>query len=79
MNIGLVMCLFMGGLFLLLAVLFTLLGARGSMLVSGFNTLPKAERACYDHKRLAADHRNLFWIWAAVMAAGALFCWIFSP
>ena len=37
MNIGAVMCSLLGGLFLLMGLLFTLLGDRAAMLISGFN------------------------------------------
>ena len=40
MNIGFISCSLLGGLFLLLWLLFTLLGDRAAMLISGFNTLP---------------------------------------
>ena len=71
MNIGFISCSLLGGLFLLLWLLFTLLGDRVAMLISGFNTLPPEKRAQYDVSRMCRDQRGAFLLWAAVLAAGA--------
>lgn len=47
-------------LFLLLALLFAVLGEKGAMLVSGFNTMPKDKREQYGKVRISKDQRNLF-------------------
>ena len=71
MNIGFISCSLLGGLFLLLWLLFTLLGDRAALLISGFNTLPPEKRAQYDISRMCRDQRGAFLLWAAVLAAGA--------
>lgn len=71
MNIGFISCSLLGGLFLLLWLLFTLLGDRAALLISGFNTLPPEKRAQYDVSRMCRDQRGAFLLWAAVLAAGA--------
>ena len=49
MNIGFISCSLLGGLFLLLWLLFTLLGDRAAMLISGFNTLPPEKRLTWSN------------------------------
>lgn len=71
MNIGAVMCSLLGGLFLLMCLLFAALKEKAAMLISGFNTLPREKRALYDTARMSRDQRNSFLLWAAVLAAGA--------
>lgn len=71
MNIGAITCSLLGGLFLLLWLLFAALGERAALLISGFNTLPPEKRAQYDVSRMCRDQRNAFLLWAAVLAAGA--------
>lgn len=71
MNIGFISCSLLGGLFLLLWLLFTLLGDRAALLISGFNTLPPEKRAQYDVSRMCRDQCGAFLLWAAVLAAGA--------
>lgn len=72
MNIGCIVCSIIGMLFLLFAVLFTVLGEKAAILISGFNTIPKAERELYDKGRLSRDQRNAFLIWALILGAGAI-------
>jgi hypothetical protein len=57
---------------LLFALLFTILKERGAMLVSGFNTMPKEERALYDIAKISKDQRNAFLIWAGIFGVGAV-------
>ena len=40
--------------------------------LSGFHWLPEEERARYDRKRMAADCRNDFLLWGAILFLGAL-------
>ncbi len=58
-------------LFLLFALLFTLLGEKSANLISGFNMFTKEEREQYDQKRIVTDTRNSFLLWAGILAAGA--------
>jgi hypothetical protein len=59
-------------LFLLFALLFTLLKEKAAMLISGFNTLPQNERALYDAAKLSRDQRNAFLLWALIFGVGAV-------
>lgn len=72
MNILAVCCLMLGTLFLVFGVVFALLKEKGAMLISGFNTIPKAEREKYDKKKMSLDMRNLMLLYALVMFAGAV-------
>lgn len=72
MNIGFYTCVAFLIIFVLMAGIFSILGEKGAMLISGFNTLPKEKRELYDKKRMSRDQRNMFLIWAAIMAAGAV-------
>lgn len=72
MNVGLWGCAVMAALFFALAGAFSLLGERGAMWVSGFNSLPAEERARYDQARIVRDIRNDCLAWGAVTAAGAI-------
>ncbi|UZP68963.1 DUF3784 domain-containing protein [Desulfovibrio mangrovi] len=72
MNIGTITCLAMAAPLAVCAILFTLLGEKSSMLISGFNTLSKEERAQYDRKALCKDVRNRLFLWTALLTAGAL-------
>lgn len=75
--IGFHMCMVMAALFLLMGLLFALAGERAADWLSGFNFLPKEERAKYDRKRMSADQRNAFFLWGGIMLLGAAGCrWI---
>lgn len=72
MNTGVLVCLIMGVPFAIFGILFALLKGKATMLISGFNTLPKEERDKYDKERLSMDRRNAFFIWAMIFAIGAI-------
>lgn len=72
MNPGIIFCLFMIALFGVMSVLFTVLGEKGAMLISGFNTLPQEVREQYDRKRMSMDQRNSFLIWTVIFIIGAV-------
>ena len=44
MNIGTIACLIFAGLFAAVAGVFALLGPKGALLVSGFQSIPKERR-----------------------------------
>jgi hypothetical protein len=64
--------------FLLFALLFTLLKEKGAMLISGFNTLPQKERALYDAAKLSRDQRNAFLLWALIFGVGAVLAYFLT-
>ncbi len=74
MGIGTMMCLSLGIIFLIMAIVFTILQEKAAVLVSGFNSYSKEERLKFDTKRLSRDHRNMFLIWALIMGIGTLVC-----
>lgn len=78
MNIGYIACGISCLLFLLLALLFTILGEKGAMLISGFNTMPKAKRELYDKKRMSRDQRNSFLVWSLIVGIGAILSYLIS-
>jgi hypothetical protein len=75
---GVTMCGILCAVFLLFALLFTLLKEKGAMLVSGFNSMPKEERALYDTERLSKDQRNAFLLWAFIFGVGAVLSYCFT-
>jgi hypothetical protein len=69
---GSVMCSVLCAVFLLFALLFSILKEKGALLISGFNTIPKKERALYDTAKISKDQRNTFLIWAIILGIGAV-------
>jgi hypothetical protein len=65
-------------LFFLAALIFTALKGKAAILISGFNTLPKQERALYDQERMSQDQRNAFFLWSVIMGIGALLSYFVS-
>lgn len=78
MNIGTITCIMMAGLFLVLAIIFALLGEKGAMLISGFNTLPKEQREKYDKLEMSKDMRNLLFIWCILFVIGGVLSYFIS-
>ncbi len=79
MNIGFWMCIVLIPIWMLMAAVFGILKEKSAMLISGFNTLPAAERKLYDRAAMARDMRNSCCIWTIVMAAGAFGSYFFTP
>lgn len=78
MNRGFFACALSCLLFLLFAFIFTVLKEKAAILISGFNTLPKQERALYDKEKMSRDQRNAFLIWAVIMGLGAVLSYFIS-
>ncbi|WMJ86027.1 DUF3784 domain-containing protein [Anaerocolumna sp. MB42-C2] len=78
MNIGFYACLILGLIFAVITILFTLLGDKAAVLISGFNLLTQEQRKQYDIRRLSSDQRNSMLIWTIIMLMGALFSFILS-
>lgn len=76
MNIGMIVCLILGIMFSLFALIFTVLKEKAAMLISGFNTMDKKKRELYDTKKMSADQRNQFLIGALIMFTGTMFSMI---
>ena len=70
MNAGVVACALALALFLVFGIAFAALKGKAAIIVSGFNSLTKHERAQYDTDALAKDMRNACFLWAAIMAIG---------
>ena len=79
MNIGVISCLAMSAVFLLLALLFLFMKEKGAALVSGFNTLTKAEQEQYDKRKLSIAQRNMLLFWVVIFFFGALLSWLVTP
>ena len=69
---GFYMCIVLVPVFWLMALFFALGGEKAANWLSGFHWLPEEERARYDRKRMAADCRNDFLLWGAILFLGAL-------
>ncbi len=78
MNIGFYACLILGLIFAIMTILFTILGDKVAVLISGFNSLTQEQRKEYDIKRISSDQRNSMLIWTIIMLLGALFSFIIS-
>lgn len=72
MNIGCILCGILCMMFVLFALLFTILKEKGAMLISGFNTMPREKRELYDKTKMSTDQRNAFLIWAKILGTGAV-------
>ena len=79
MNIGTIACLIFAGLFAAVAGVFALLGPKGALLVSGFQSIPKERRQTYDMDKLSRDQRRALLLWAALWLSGALLCQLAGP
>ena len=79
MNAGFCICVLLAVLFLILGLVFVLLKEKAALLVSGFNTLPKYEQNRYDKARLSRDMSRQFFLWAGILAIGALLSAWLSP
>lgn len=71
-GINLLLC----GLFIILAIIFTLLKERGAILIAGFNSFSKEKRALYDQGEIAKDTRNSLVLWSAVLLVGGLLSFV---
>lgn len=67
-------CLLFAVFFAVFAMVFGLLKGKATILISGFNDLPKEDRDCYDKARLAKDIRNLMLALASITGVGAVLC-----
>lgn len=63
-----IICLIMAVPMIILAIIFAVLKEKGAMLISGFNTLPKAEREKHDKAKMSVDMRNSLFIWSFIDA-----------
>ena len=71
-------CLSLSIIFVIIAGLLTILGARGAMLIGGFNTLLEAQRNLYDKSKLVKAMRNSLLLWALILAGGAVLSYFVS-
>lgn len=78
MNIGFYACVALGMIFAIITIIFSVLGEKAAILISGFNSLTKEQRENYDKKAMSKDQRNSMFIWTVIMMSGALFSYIIS-
>ena len=71
-------CLILSVIFLIIAGVLTILGDKGAMLISGFNTLSKAQRDLYDKSRLVKSVRNSLLLWVLILGIGAILSYFIS-
>lgn len=72
MNIGVIVCLVFVIIFTLIASIFSILGKKATILISGFNLKSKDEREKYDTERMSNDYRNSMLIWILIFVVGAI-------
>lgn len=78
-NFGFWVCMVLVPFFAVLALIFYMGKEKATMLLAGFNTLPKKERVLYDRARMARDTAKDFAVWTLVMLVGALVSQWISP
>lgn len=76
MNIGAIICFILAVFFGVIGIIFALLKEKGALLISGFNTMPKAEREKYDKKRMSTDMRNSLFLWSVILFSGAVLAYL---
>ena len=76
MNIGFMACIVLGGLFLIVGILFSLLKEKGAKYVSGFSTLNHPEK--YDKAYISLDMRNQCFIYFVILCLGAILSYFIS-
>lgn len=79
MNTGFWACFVLAPFFFGMALVFAFGKEKTAKLVSGFNSLSKAEQARYDKALIARDMQNACFLWAAVMLSGAALCCLWTP
>lgn len=78
MNNGFIVCGISCLLFLIFAFVFMVFKGKATLLISGFNMMPKEKRALYDKDEMSKDYRNIFLIWTAIQGAGAVLSYCIS-
>ena len=71
-------CLSLSVIFVLIAILLTVLGEKGAMLIGGFNTLSESQRNLYDKNKIVKSQRNLLLIWSVILGTGAILSYLIS-
>lgn len=71
-------CLSLSVIFMIIALLFTVLGEKAAMLISGFNTLSESQRNLYDRSKIVKAQRNSLLIWTAILGIGTVLSYFFS-
>ena len=66
------MCLGFVIFFTSIVGIFSILGKKGAILISGFNLKSKDEREEYDTERMSKDFRNSMLIWIVIFLIGAI-------
>lgn len=55
-----------------------ILGDKGAILIGGFNTFSKDEKALYDKSKIVKGMRNSFLLWALILGIGAVLSYFMS-
>ena len=79
MNIGFLTCILLSVFFSIIALIFTIMRGKASILISGFNTLPMNVQKLYDKDFLVRDMRNLMFLLGFIMLIGALLSYFITP
>ena len=72
MNIGVTACLFFVIFFILVLCVFSILGEKSIVLISGFNLKSKDEREKYNKEKMIKDYKKSFTIWTLIFLVGAI-------
>lgn len=79
MNQGVWICIILVPGFLIFGILFAVFKEKSVKFVAGFNFFSEEEQKKYDKAYIARDLRNSFFIWSAVMLAGAILSLLITP
>ena len=71
MNTGVIVCISFVILFTLIWSIFSILGEKATILISGFNFKSKHEREKYDIERMSKDYRKSIFFWIVIFFIGA--------
>lgn len=73
MSVITLVCFILGMFFLAFSILFVILKENGAIIISGFNSIPKAKQQQYDKSKLVMDSKKHFFTLSLVSLAGAIF------
>lgn len=72
MNIGAIVYFVFIIIFTLIIGIFSILGKKETILISGFNLKSKDEREKYETERMSKDYRNYMFIWIVIFLVGSI-------
>ena len=72
MSTGTISCTILSCSFLFLGIIFAIFKGKMAKFISGFSTKTKEQRLLYDEDGLCKDQKDALFLWAFVLAIGAI-------